>query len=81
MKPSTYWWNVQTDPHEMVFDTVEQLTENQKYRKRDNFNHARLYGNAFLSDLQNSMTMVNLLRMKKENPFLSRSFQSIQALF
>ena len=52
MKPSTYWWNVQTDPHEMVFDTVEQLTENQKYRKRDNFNHARLYGNAFLSDLQ-----------------------------
>ena len=58
MKPSTYWWNVQTDPHEMVFDTVEQLTENQKYRKRDNFNHARLYGNAFLSDLQNSMTMV-----------------------
>ncbi len=46
MKPNNYWWNDGVNKHELVFDTVEQITENQTHRPKDNFNHARLYGNA-----------------------------------
>lgn len=52
MKPNKYWWNDGVDKHELVFDTVEQIAENQNQRPKDNLNHARLYGNAYFSDLR-----------------------------
>ena len=56
MKPNNYWWNDGVNKHELVFDTVEQITENQTHRPKDNFNHARLYGNAHFSDLRGVMS-------------------------
>tara|TARA_R110002051_G_scaffold3075_1_gene16559 strand:- start:640 stop:2466 length:1827 start_codon:yes stop_codon:yes gene_type:complete len=52
MKPNKYWWNDGVDKHELVFDTVEQISENQNQRPKDNINHARLYGNAYFSGLR-----------------------------
>ena len=51
MKKLGYWWNEQTEPHDLVFEVVEHLTNNQGYHSTNNINHARLYGNISYRDL------------------------------
>ena len=51
MKKLGYWWNEKTNPHDLVFEVVEHLTDNQGYHSTNNLNHARLYGNVSYRDL------------------------------
>ena len=51
MKKLGYWWNEKTNPHDLVFEVVEHLTDNQGYHSANNINHARLYGNVSYRDL------------------------------
>ena len=51
MKKLGYWWNEKTNPHDLVFEVVEHLTDNQGYHSTNNINHARLYGNVSYRDL------------------------------
>ena len=51
MKKLGYWWSEQTEPHDLVFEVVEHLTDNQGYHSTNNINHARLYGNISYRDL------------------------------
>ena len=46
-----YWWQSANDPHELVYDTGENLREEQSWRSEDNLYHLRLYGNIAPSTL------------------------------
>ena len=53
MKKLGYWWSEASAPHDLVFEVVEHLTDNQGYHSTNNINHARLYGNISYRDLGN----------------------------
>lgn len=51
MKHYNYWWSEEQNPHDLVFEVVGHLTDNQGYHSTNNINHARLYGNISYRDL------------------------------
>ena len=51
MQLQEYWWETKDRPHVLVFDTIENLREEQDYRGDDNLYHLRLYGNIAPSTL------------------------------
>ena len=51
MKHYNYWWSEEQNPHNLVFEVVGHLTDNQGYHSTNNINHARLYGNISYRDL------------------------------
>ena len=52
MKVETeYWWAKTGQTHELIYDTVENLREEQSWRSDDNLYHLRLYGNIAPSTL------------------------------
>ena len=48
------WWNSNKDAHEGVMDRYEAILEKQDYRKDQNLQNLRLYGNYYNSGLSSS---------------------------
>ena len=76
MKKSDYWWNKTSDPHDLVFEVVEHLTDNQGYHSTNNINHARLYGNINYRDIGNG-SLVHSAKTSAKNRVTLNIIQSM----
>tara|TARA_Y100001937_G_scaffold126176_1_gene194799 strand:+ start:755 stop:2596 length:1842 start_codon:yes stop_codon:yes gene_type:complete len=76
MKKLGYWWSEASAPHDLVFEVVEHLTDNQGYHSTNNINHARLYGNISYRDLGNG-GMVQRAKTSAKNRVTLNIIQSM----
>ena len=76
MKKSDYWWNKTSDAHDLVFEVVEHLTDNQGYHSTNNINHARLYGNINYRDIGNG-SLVHSAKTSAKNRVTLNIIQSM----
>ncbi len=76
MKKLGYWWSEASAPHDLVFEVVEHLTDNQGYHSTNNINHARLYGNISYRDL-GSGNLVHRAKTSAKNRVTLNIIQSM----